>query len=146
MLWLTSLTTLETYTKYNTLIYVDCRQVEQPGLGTGIFKACATRMQAISAGFEIFLEGIRSPTCQEAPGLSPASPIVNPGLITVDKYEYWKGKCVKSVLGEFSFGISVCRNKGTQSDLGPPFRPGPLPGGGEGGQSGTLIPKQAKAR
>jgi len=45
------LTTLETYTKYNTLIYGDCRQVEKTGLGTGICKACATRIQAISAGF-----------------------------------------------------------------------------------------------
>jgi len=30
---------------------------------------------------------------------------------------------VKSVLGEFSFGVSICRNKGTQSDLGAPFYP-----------------------
>ena len=30
----------------------------------------------------------------------------------LDKYEYWKGKFVKSVLGEFSFGVSTCRNKG----------------------------------
>jgi len=37
-----------------------------------------------------------------------------------DKYEYLKGKCMKSVLGEFSSGVSICRNKGTQSDLGPP--------------------------
>ena len=29
-----------------------------------------------------FLEGIRGPTCQRAPGLGPASPIVNPGLVT----------------------------------------------------------------
>ena len=41
----------------------------------------------------------------------------------LDKYEYWKGKCVKSVLGEFSSGVSICRNKGTQSDLGPLFAP-----------------------
>jgi len=39
------------HTKYNTLIYGDCRQVEQLLLGTSICKACATRMQAISAGF-----------------------------------------------------------------------------------------------
>jgi len=39
------------YTKNNTLIYGDSRQVEQPYLGTSICKACATRMQAISAGF-----------------------------------------------------------------------------------------------
>ena len=32
----------------------------------------------------------------------------------LDKYEYWKGKCVKSVLSEFSFGVFICRNKGTQ--------------------------------
>jgi len=25
----------------------------------------------------------------------------------LDKYEYWKGKCVKSVLGEFSSGVSM---------------------------------------
>ena len=30
------------------------------------------------------------------------------------KYEYWKEKCVKSVLGEFNSGVSICRNKGTQ--------------------------------
>jgi len=34
------------------------------------------------------------------------------------KYEYWKGKCVKSVVGEFSSGVPVCPNKNTQSDLG----------------------------
>jgi len=33
------------------LIYGDYRQVEQPGLRIGICNACATRMQAISAGF-----------------------------------------------------------------------------------------------
>jgi len=37
-------------------------------------------------------------------------------------------KCVKSALGEFSSGVSVCRNKGTQSDLGTPFWPTPIPG------------------
>ena len=31
---------------------------------------------------------------------------------------------MKSVLGEFSFGVSICRCKGTQSDLGAPFLPG----------------------
>jgi len=36
--------------KYNTLIYGDYR-LEQPCLGTGICKACVTRMPAISAGF-----------------------------------------------------------------------------------------------
>jgi len=42
----------------------------------------------------------------------------------LDKYEYWKRKCVKSVLGVFSSGVSVCRNKGAQSDLGTPFHQG----------------------
>jgi len=31
---------------------------------------------------------------------------------------YSKRKCVKSVHGEFSSGVSTCRNKGTLSDLG----------------------------
>jgi len=39
----------------------------------------------------------------------------------LDKYEYRKGKCVKSVVGEFSSGVSVCPNKGPQSELGPLF-------------------------
>jgi len=33
---------------------------------------------------------------------------------------------VKSVLGEFSSGVSTCRNKGTQSDLEGPYLPAPL--------------------
>jgi len=33
---------------------------------------------------------------------------------------------VKSVLGEFSSGVSICHNKSTQSDLGGPFLPGDL--------------------
>jgi len=41
-------------------------------------------------------------------------------------------KCVKSVLGEFSSGVSICRNKGTQSDLGALFLPGAPPAGGMG--------------
>ena len=41
-------------------------------------------------------------------------------------------KCVKSVLGEFSSGVSACRNKGTQSDVGAPFLPGPPPAEGYG--------------
>ena len=49
-----------------------------------------------------------------------------------DKYEYWKGKCVKSVLGQFSSAVSICRNKGTQSDLGVPFLSGSPPAGGTG--------------
>jgi len=28
---------------------------------------------------------------------------------------------VKSVLRQFSSGVSICRNKGTQSDIGAPF-------------------------
>jgi len=31
---------------------------------------------------------------------------------------------VKSALGEFSKRVSICRNKGTQSDLGAPFLAG----------------------
>jgi len=54
----------------------------------------------------------------------------------LDKYEYWKGKCVKSVLGEFSSGVSIRRNKGTQSDLGPLFAP--LAGGYRGLSSGSV--------
>jgi len=43
-----------------------------------------------------------------------------------DKNECWKEKCVISVLGEFSSDVSICRNKGPQSDLGRPFaRPPP---------------------
>jgi len=45
-------------------------------------------------------------------------------------------KCVKSVLGELSSGVSVCRNKGTESDLGAPFLLAP-PGRGV---RGTLPP------
>jgi len=39
---------------------------------------------------------------------------------------------VKSVLGEVSSGVSICRNKGTWSDLGAPFFPGIPPAGGNG--------------
>jgi len=42
---------------------------------------------------------------------------------------------VKSVLGEFSSGVSICRNKETQSDLGAPFLPGALPAGRYGAPS-----------
>jgi len=38
----------------------------------------------------------------------------------LDKYEYWKENCEKSVLGEFSSVVSIFCNKGTQSDLGAP--------------------------
>jgi len=53
-------------------------------------------------------------------------------------------KCVKSVLGEFSSGVSICRNKSTQSDLGAPFFPAPpRPGdtGGPSSGSGSKTPK-----
>jgi len=49
-----------------------------------------------------------------------------------------KGKCVKSIRGEFSSGVSICRNKGTQSDLGTPSFPDPPPAG-----YGLLPPAQA---
>ena len=42
---------------------------------------------------------------------------------------------MKSVLGEFSFGVSICCYKGTQSDLGAPFLSGPPDAGGKGGRS-----------
>jgi len=49
-------------------------------------------------------------------------------------------KCVKSVLGEFSSGISIRRNKGAQSDLGAPFCPGlPRPEGTGGPSSGSAT-------
>ena len=35
----------------------------------------------------------------------------------LDKYECWKGKCVKPVLGWFCSGVSICRNKGPQADM-----------------------------
>ena len=44
---------------------------------------------------------------------------------------------MKSILGEFSSGVSICRNKGTQSDLWAPFLPGPPPAGGYGPSSGS---------
>jgi len=44
---------------------------------------------------------------------------------------------VKYVLGDFSSGVSICCNKGTQSDLGPPFCPPPWPGGTGGPSSGS---------
>ena len=47
-------------------------------------------------------------------------------------------KCVKSVIGEFSSGVSICRNKNTQSDLGAPFLPGaPRPRGTGDPSSGS---------
>jgi len=36
------------------------------------------------------------------------------------KYECWKGKRVKSVLGESSSGVSQCPNEGSQSDVRAP--------------------------
>jgi len=44
-------------------------------------------------------------------------------------------KCVKGVLVEFSSGVSICRNKGTRSDLGALFCPKPPPAGGTGDPS-----------
>jgi len=47
-------------------------------------------------------------------------------------------KCVKSVLGEFSSGVSICRNNGTQSDLGGPLSArAPLAGGYGSPSSGS---------
>jgi len=47
---------------------------------------------------------------------------------------------VKSVLAEFSYGVSICRKKDTQSDLGPPFLPAPTPGlGVRGGLAPALV-------
>jgi len=42
---------------------------------------------------------------------------------------------VKSVLGEFSFGVSICRNKGSLVSYiwGPLFARGPTPGGTSSG-------------
>jgi len=46
-----------------------------------------------------------------------------------------------SVLNEFSSGVSICRNKGIQSDLGAPFCPGPLCPG----VRGALLPALSKS-
>jgi len=46
------------------------RQVEQPGLGAGIRKACATRMQAISPEFNFFGRNT-GPHLPGGPGLKP---------------------------------------------------------------------------
>jgi len=52
---------------------------------------------------------------------------------------------VKSVLGEFSSGVSICRNKGTQSDLGSPFLPGaPRLGGTGSPSSGSALTASLK--
>ena len=42
-------------------------------------------------------------------------------LTYLDKYEYWKVKCVKSVLGEFSSGVSICHKKVLSQIWGPLF-------------------------
>ena len=47
----------------------------------------------------------------------------------LNKYDYWKGKCVKSVLGEFSSGVSLCPNNAPQLDYGAPFCQAPRLGG-----------------
>ena len=53
----------------------------------------------------------------------------------LDKHECLKENCVKSVLGEFSSGVSTCRNKSTQSDLRPPV----CPGGQTGSYSSSFV-------
>jgi len=53
-------------------------------------------------------------------------------------------KCVQAVLGEFSSGVSVCRNKGTQSDLGAPFFPAPPRPGVTGGPSSGSAHRSTK--
>jgi len=43
----------------------------------------------------------------------------------LDEYECWNRKCINSVFGEFSSGVSICRNKVTHQIWGP--RPALLP-------------------
>jgi len=53
------------------------------------------------------------------------------------KYEYGKMKCVKSVIGEFSSCVSICRNKNTVRFGGLFFaRP---PAGGTGALPPALL-------
>jgi len=54
-------------------IYGNYRQVEQPGVGAGICKACATRMQAISPEFKFFGRNT-GPHLPRGPGLKPRYP------------------------------------------------------------------------
>jgi len=49
---------------------------------------------------------------------------------------------VKSVVGEFSSGVSTGRNKGIQSYLGVPFLPGIPPAGGYGDPSSDSAGNQ----
>jgi len=46
---------------------------------------------------------------------------------------------VKSVLGEFSSVVSICRNKGTRLNLGAPFLPAPPRTGGLSSGSGFIT-------
>jgi len=46
---------------------------------------------------------------------------------------------VKSALGEFSNGVSIWRNKGTQSDFGAPFLPAPPGRGVRGALPPALV-------
>ena len=47
---------------------------------------------------------------------------------------------MKSVLGEFRSGVSTCRNKGSQSDLGASFLLAPPRPGDTGGPSSGSVP------
>jgi len=44
-----------------------------------------------------------------------------------------KGEMLEISSWEFNSGLSICRNKGPQSDLGAPFYQGPSRPGGTGG-------------
>jgi len=46
----------------------------------------------------------------------------------LDKYECWTWKCVKSVLGEFSSGVSICRKDILSQIWGPIFTWAPIRG------------------
>jgi len=50
-------------------------------------------------------------------------------------------KCVISVLREYSSSVSICRTKGTQSDLGALILTGPPDGGEDGGPSSGSAAK-----
>ena len=63
-------------------------------------------------------------------------------LDVLEKYEYWKGK---SVLGEFSSGVSICYNKGTRSDLGILFLLEPPGRGVQGALPPALSSRQVIA-
>jgi len=68
------------------LIYGDYRQVEQPGLGRLLaLQSLCDKDGSYFSRILIFLEEIRGPACLGTPGLSPASPNVNPGLVKSNK-------------------------------------------------------------